>query len=60
MGYFAWPSVAKLGDGRIVAVCSGLRAEHIGPFGKTVLLSSDDDGATGATPLRSNSTTAAC
>ena len=27
--YFGWPSVARLGDGTLMAASSGLRAEHI-------------------------------
>lgn len=36
-GYFGWPSAAILGDGRVVVGCSGLRRNHVDPFGKTVL-----------------------
>ncbi len=49
-GYFAWPTVARLDDGTLVAACSGLRSEHICPFGKTVIFMSTDDGATWASP----------
>lgn len=45
-GYFGWPSVARMDDGMLVAASSGLRTEHICPFGKTVLHSSKDDGRT--------------
>ena len=30
--YFAWPSAAKLRDGRIAVVASGYRLAHICPF----------------------------
>ena len=36
-GYFGWPSVARLGDGTLVAGASGLRQSHVCPWGKSVL-----------------------
>jgi hypothetical protein len=45
-GYFGWPTVARTDDGRLLVVSSGLRAEHVCPFGKTVLHESTDDGRT--------------
>lgn len=42
--YFAWPSVARLKDGKIVAAASGFRIGHIGPFGKAVISYSLDNG----------------
>jgi len=44
--YFGWPSVAKLGDGTIVAGASGLRHAHVCPWGKEVLCYSKDNGET--------------
>lgn len=44
LGYFGWPSVAKLHDGTLAAVASGFRAGHICACGKTVLFTSKDDG----------------
>ena len=44
--YFGWPSVARLEDGTIVAGASGLRWDHICPFGKSVLCYSKDQGET--------------
>ena len=35
--YFAWPSVARLQNGKIAVVASGYRLSHICPFGKTVI-----------------------
>jgi sialidase-1 len=49
-GYFAWPTVARMDDGTLVVACSGLRTQHICPFGKTVLSVSRDDGATWSEP----------
>ena len=48
--YFAWPSAAKLQDGRIAAVASGYRLAHVCPFGKTVISYSDDEGNTFTPP----------
>lgn len=48
--YFAWPSAAKLQDGRIAVVASGYRLAHVCPFGKAVISYSDDDGETYTPP----------
>ncbi len=50
LGYFGWPTVARMDDGTLLAVSSGLRSEHICPFGKTVLNVSSDDGRTWSPP----------
>lgn len=42
--YFAWPSVARLKNGRLAAAASGFRLAHVCPFGKTVLAFSEDEG----------------
>jgi len=42
--YFAWPSVARLQNGKIAVVASGYRLSHICPFGKTVISYSEDEG----------------
>ena len=42
--YFAWPTVARLRDGRIAVGASGFRIDHICPFGKAVISFSEDDG----------------
>ena len=49
-GYFAWPSVARLQDGRLAMVASGFRYRHICPFGKVVMCVSDDEGASWSRP----------
>ncbi len=49
-GYFGWPTVARLDDGTLAVASSGLRAEHVCPFGKTVLNVSKDDGRTWSGP----------
>jgi hypothetical protein len=45
-GYFGWPTVARMDDGRLMVASSGLRLGHVCPFGKTVLHESRDDGRT--------------
>ena len=42
--YSAWPTVAKLQDGRIMVAASGMRTAHVDPFGKVVAVFSDDEG----------------
>jgi hypothetical protein len=49
-GYFGWPTVARLEDGTLLVISSGLRSEHVCPFGKTVLNISRDDGQTWSAP----------
>ncbi len=48
--YFAWPSVARLHDGRLAMVASGFRKRHICPFGKAVICYSDDEGKSWTRP----------
>lgn len=50
LGYFGWPTVGRLNDGTLVVASSGLRSEHICPWGKTVLNISNDDGRTWSAP----------
>lgn len=45
-GYFGWPTVARCDDGTLVVASSGLRTEHVCPWGKTVLNVSHDEGRT--------------
>ena len=49
-GYFGWPSLERMEDGTLVVASSGLRTQHVCPFGKTVLNFSDDDGRTWSEP----------
>ncbi len=49
-GYFAWPTVTRLQNGRIAVGASGFRIEHVCPFGKAVIAFSDDDGETYTLP----------
>ena len=50
MSYFGWPSVARLDDGTLAAVSSGLRSQHVCPWGKTVLNTSRDNGRSWSAP----------
>ncbi len=49
-GYFGWPTVARLQDGRLAAVASGFRRAHVCPFGKAVISYSEDGGRTWTDP----------
>ena len=44
--YFAWPTVARLKNGKIAVTTSGYRLYHICPFGKAVMITSEDEGKT--------------
>ena len=48
--YFAWPTVARLKDGRLALAASGFRLRHVCPFGKAVLSFSADEGKTWSQP----------
>ncbi|MBQ2974316.1 MAG: exo-alpha-sialidase [Clostridia bacterium] len=48
--YFAWPTAARLQNGKIAVVASGFRCRHICPFGKTVISYSEDDGESYTAP----------
>ncbi|MBQ6897751.1 MAG: exo-alpha-sialidase [Clostridia bacterium] len=49
--YFAWPTIARLQNGKICVGASGYRVEHICPFGKGVIAFSDDNGETYGKPV---------
>jgi hypothetical protein len=44
--YFAWPSITRTKDNRIVVGASGFRRRHICPYGKAVITESVDEGKT--------------
>jgi len=50
LGYFGWPTVARLDDGTLLVASSGLRSSHVCPWGKTVLNVSHDEGRTWSAP----------
>ncbi|MBQ6065758.1 MAG: exo-alpha-sialidase [Clostridia bacterium] len=49
--YFAWPSIARLNDGRFAVTCSGFRRDHLCPFGQAVMITSADEGKTWSAPV---------
>jgi hypothetical protein len=42
--YFAWPSVARLRNGKLAVVASGFRLRHVCMFGKAVISYSENEG----------------
>ena len=56
LGYFGWPTIARTDSGRLVVGVSGLRYEHMCPWGKTVLFTSEDEGKTWSWPRVVNNT----
>ena len=42
--YFGWPTVTRLKDGRLMLVASGMRYQHVCPFGKCIGSVSCDEG----------------
>lgn len=48
--YFGWPTVARLPDATLAAVCSGFRVAHICPYGKAVICYSKDEGKSWTKP----------
>ncbi len=49
--YFAWPSAARLQNGCIAVGASGFRLRHICPFGKAVMVVSEDEGESYSAPV---------
>jgi sialidase-1 len=50
LSYFGWPTVARTDRGTLLIASSGLRSEHVCPWGKTVLNESADEGKTWSPP----------
>lgn len=48
--YFAWPSAKRLQDGKIAVGASGFRLRHVCPFGKAVMMVSEDEGTSYSLP----------
>jgi hypothetical protein len=42
--YHGWPTVANIGNDKLLAVCSGNREAHVCPFGRVFLYRSPDGG----------------
>lgn len=55
-GYFGWPSVGLLEDGTLLAGASGMRTEHVGPYGRSTIFKSEDGGRTWSGPRVVNDT----
>ncbi len=49
-GYFGWPSVERLKNGRLAMVASGFRVGHVCPFGKGIICYSENEGKTWTRP----------
>jgi len=49
-GYFGWPTVTRMDNGNLLVAASGMRTEHVCPWGKTILLASEDEGQTWTPP----------
>ena len=48
--YFAWPTVARLKNGKLAVAASGFRLAHVCPFGKCVVSFSENEGKTWSFP----------
>ena len=48
--YFAWPTIARLQNGKIAVGASGYRLAHVCPFGKACISYSEDNGKTYTRP----------
>ena len=49
--YFAWPTIARLRNGKLAVAASGYRLTHVCPFGKGVLSFSENEGETWTLPM---------
>lgn len=54
--YLGWPTVLKTDSGRLMVVFSGDRDSHVCPYGKTQVITSDDNGKTWSAPSIINNT----
>lgn len=50
-GYTAWPSNERSDDGDLLVTASGMRMQHLDPFGKVVLFRSHDEGRHWSAPM---------
>ena len=48
--YHGWPTIALRSRGQLLVACSGGREDHVCPFGRVELISSDDGGDTWSEP----------
>jgi sialidase-1 len=54
--YLGWPTIVKTKPGKLMLVFSGDRDSHICPYGKTQVITSDDNGKTWSAPETINNT----
>ncbi len=54
--YIGWPTVGRTSDGKIYALFSGDRDAHVCPFGKSYIVSSEDEGVSWSEPKLVNNT----
>lgn len=47
---YAWPTIARLSDGKLATVFSGERMNHVCPFGKVMISYSEDEGTSWTLP----------
>ena len=48
--YHGWPTLTRRRNGQLLVVCSGGREEHVCPFGRVEMISSNDNGETWGWP----------
>ena len=48
--YLGWPTIAKLTTGKLIVAFSGDRDAHVCPYGKTQIITSDDEGKSWSKP----------
>ena len=48
--YHGWPTLANVGNDKLVIVCSGDREAHVDPYGKVLMYESCDKGKTWSAP----------
>ncbi|MFA5646218.1 MAG: sialidase family protein [Candidatus Ratteibacteria bacterium] len=49
-GYFGWPTICKQDNNTLLVASSGLRNNHVCPFGRTILCEGSSDGKEWNTP----------
>lgn len=54
--YVGWPTITKTDEGKLLIVFSGDRDWHVCPWGKTYMISSEDNGQSWSKPVLINNT----
>jgi len=54
--YIGWPTICRMQSGKLLIAFSGDRDHHICPWGKSQIITSDDDGKTWTAPVTVNCT----